>query len=253
MTTDTNAEPTQGEGAEPMDERDVVAYLRAHPQFFMEHGELLNELTLPHAEDGTVSLVQRQIEQLRRTNAQLQGRIEQLLATAARNENIFRHFSDLYIRVLACECLDELRNLLTEALGERLDLPHVVLHLLPIVDKDDNGACARILRRLRPRPYYFGRLTRGELMQLFDTAKVESVALLQINDDAPGAILAIGSGDPNRFVPEMDSLLLEQLRALLGVLLPRLVANTQPGTSDADIAHQVPIAFDSSRDTDTPA
>ena len=205
-----------------LDEAKVAAWLARHPQFFADHPDLLAELQLPHGEQGTVSLIERQLSQLREDNQLLRARIDQLLQAASRNEHIFRHFSELYSRVLACECIEELRLLLGEFLGERLDLPFVALQLLPMQDKADDGASERILRRLRPRPYYFGRITRGEQVQLFDCAKAASVALLHINAHEPGAILAIGSREANRFEPEMDSLLLEQLRALLGVLLPRL-------------------------------
>lgn len=207
-----------------LDPEQVASWLNRHPEFFADHPEILARLRLPHGEQGTVSLVERQIDQLRNDNGALRGRIDELLTIAARNEHIFRHFSELYVRVLACECMDELRHLLSEFLEERLDLPFVALLPMPLVDKADDGASERVLRRLRPRPYYFGRITRGEQVQLFDSSKVASVALLHINAHDPGAILAIGSKDANRFEPEMDSLLLEQLRALLGVLLPRLSA-----------------------------
>ena len=36
--------------------------------------------------------------------------------------------------MLACECIEELRLLLGEFLGERLDLPFVALQLLPMLD-----------------------------------------------------------------------------------------------------------------------
>lgn len=205
-----------------VDEAQVAAWLARHPQFFVGHADLLNDLWLPHGEQGTVSLVERQLSQLREENQLLRSRINQLIQTASRNEHIFRHFSELYARVLACESIEELSLLLGEFLGERLDLPFVALQMLPMQDKADDGASERTLRRLRPRPYYFGRITRGEQVQLFGCSKAASVALLHINAHEPGAILAIGSHEANRFEPEMDSLLLEQLRALLGVLLPRL-------------------------------
>ena len=209
-------------GVAALDPDQVSTWLGAHPEFFADHPEVLASLRLPHGEAGTVSLVERQLSQLRDDNQQLRNRIDQLLAAASRNEHIFRHFSELYVRVLACECIEELRQLLTEYLGERLELPYVAVLPLPLHDKANDGASERIMRRLRPRPYYFGRITRGEQVQLFDCSKAASVALLHINAHEPGAILAIGSRDANRFDPEMDSLLLEQLRALLGVLLPRL-------------------------------
>ena len=60
----------------------VAAWLAAHPQFFADHPEVLTSLRLPHGEAGTVSLVERQLSQLRDDNQQLRARIDQLLPAA---------------------------------------------------------------------------------------------------------------------------------------------------------------------------
>ncbi len=39
----------------------VAAYLRAHPEFFVDHDELIPELRIPHQPGDAVSLVERQV------------------------------------------------------------------------------------------------------------------------------------------------------------------------------------------------
>ena len=39
----------------------VAAYLEAHPDFFVEHDELLPSMRIPHQRGDTVSLVERQL------------------------------------------------------------------------------------------------------------------------------------------------------------------------------------------------
>ncbi len=210
----------------------VADYLRQHSDFFVEHAELLAQLQIPHAQKGTVSLVERQLDTLREQNQSLKDEIEQMVSTAARNETIYRVYSELYIDLLKCEQLSQVQQTLRRHLAEKLGLPVVQLRLVAdragqqgqlLLIHDD--AEQVISRRLQKRPYYFGRLSKKESWLLFPEQQVESVALMLIGDNSSRAILAIGSDEPNRFQPDMDGLLLEQLRALLTTLIPRMLSS----------------------------
>ena len=47
-------------------EQAVVDYLTAHPDFFTRHPQLLRDLSLPHDSGNAVSLIERQVELLRK-------------------------------------------------------------------------------------------------------------------------------------------------------------------------------------------
>ena len=61
----------------PVAAQDVADYLRAHPNFLVQHPQLLSELSIPHETGATVSLVERQVGVLREENARQK---KQLLA-----------------------------------------------------------------------------------------------------------------------------------------------------------------------------
>src|SRR5690606_16962850 len=65
---------------------DVVAYLRANPDFLLRHPDLLETLELQHASGSAVSLIERQVEILRGRSQRLEDRLSKLLEAARDNE-----------------------------------------------------------------------------------------------------------------------------------------------------------------------
>ena len=71
------------------EEESIAEYLQRHPEFFERHQGVLARLKLPHARGGsTISLVERQIEVLREKQAQLEGKLAELVRVARANDAI---------------------------------------------------------------------------------------------------------------------------------------------------------------------
>ena len=51
--------------SESLEAAAIAAYLEAHPDFFVEHEDLLPALRIPHQRGDTISLVERQMKILR--------------------------------------------------------------------------------------------------------------------------------------------------------------------------------------------
>ena len=62
-----------------MDDAQVVAFLRANPDFLARHPELFEILELRHASGAAVSLIERQVEILRGKSGRLLGNLVALL------------------------------------------------------------------------------------------------------------------------------------------------------------------------------
>ena len=201
----------------PFDEVLIREYLLDNPDFFARYPELLLAMRIPHAERGAVSLVERKQEMLRSRVTQLEEEITSLLSMASRNEAIYLFNTELSLKLLEAQDLGELRQTLSASLKQQFGFTHVRLITVHDIDSDLSRIWSERLRM----GYYFGRLTQGEAKRLFGT-DVGSVALSRLSNDCGQVIFAIASQDPSHFHPEMDHLLLDQIKQLLDHLLPKL-------------------------------
>ncbi len=67
--------------------KEVVSnYLRENPDFLEENPDVLEALQVNHSSGTAVSLIERQVEQLRASNEDLNNRLGNLVRVAAENE-----------------------------------------------------------------------------------------------------------------------------------------------------------------------
>lgn len=201
----------------------VRQFLLSNPDFFGRYPDLLEQIAIPHQTKGSVSLVELQSEQLRKKVRQLNYKLNQLIGIAKQNEKIYRVYADLNLRLLTCKSVADVKLVLEESLHDKLGLATIELKLfaganaLPELQK-------RLFmeKRFKKTEYFFGRLSEHERQLMFGKQTAESVALILLGDNGDLGILAVGSRSAGHFTPDMDTLLLSQLRQLLNILLPQL-------------------------------
>lgn len=214
----------------PLTEELVVAYLQDNPSFFERNSELLTSLRLSDTQRGTVSLVERQQQQLRQKMHSLEDEITQLMSVASHNENLFSLYNDLYIRLIDCQSAGELLDCLVQATIELLSLSACKLWLNKDVEIQhsalSNNDCLGVMQnRLSNSDYYFGRLQQSEQQLIFNQTCTGSVVLIKlIHDEQELGFLAISSEDAHHFDPRMDTLLLSQFKRLVAKLLQQQLA-----------------------------
>uniref|UniRef100_UPI004047E3B7 DUF484 family protein n=1 Tax=Shewanella baltica TaxID=62322 RepID=UPI004047E3B7 len=207
-------EPLMPQTDVPFDELIIREYLLDNPDFFNRYPELLLAMRLPHMERGAISLVERRQEMLRQRVSQLEEEITSLLTMAARNEKIYQFNTELSFQLLNCADLVSLKEVLADSLKLQFNFSHV--RLISVLDTDMKAIWDQRLHK----GHYFGRLTQQEAKRLFGS-EVGSVALTKLSEDNP-VIFAIASQDATHFHPDMDNMLLEQLRRLLVHMLAKL-------------------------------
>jgi len=207
-------EPLMPQTDVPFDELIIREYLLDNPDFFNRYPELLLAMRLPHMERGAISLVERRQEMLRQRVSQLEEEITSLLTMAARNEKIYQFNTELSFQLLNCADLVSLKEVLADSLKLHFNFSHV--RLISVLDTDMKAIWDQRLHK----GHYFGRLTQQEAKRLFGS-EVGSVALTKLSEDNP-VIFAIASQDATHFHPDMDNMLLEQLRRLLAHMLAKL-------------------------------
>lgn len=209
----------------PLTDDLVSAYLQDNPDFFTKNNELMTSLRLSDTHRGTVSLVERQQQQLRQKVHNLEDEITQLMSVASHNESLFMLYSDLYLRLIDCKSASELLDCLSQTTTELLSLSAFKLWLTKAVDVEhvslSNNDCLGVMQnRLSTSDYYFGRLQQSEQELIFNQNCTGSVVLIKLtHDNEELGFLAISSEDAHHFDPRMDTLLLSQFKRLVAKLL----------------------------------
>lgn len=214
------------ETAPSMNQEDVVEYLRAHPEFFEEHADLLAQVSIPSPHGGrAIPLSERQVLALRDRNRALQGKLSELIQFGEENDTIGERVHRLSIALLGAPDRDTAVQAATASLHEDFDVPHVAMRLwrgsgesaeyAPVSPAIHDYAAALELP-------FCGLNDRFEAAEWFgvDPAAIRSMALCALRDDAGVfGMLALGSEDPKRFYPEMGTLYLARIAELVSACL----------------------------------
>lgn len=212
-----------------MSASDIARWLEQHPDFFRQHPALLDRLNVPHTTSAS-SLIERQVERLREENRRLNQRLEQLAGIAGENERLMQRLHQLTLDLMAAGDEGDFIEHLCRKLGEDFEAGSVILHLVEPPPGLEDAETVRALPEDHPEwlerlfdtgRAECGRLTRAKLEFLFGDGadKIESAALVPI---AGHGLLAIGSGNTDRFYPDMGTLFLELLGATIRYRLARL-------------------------------
>jgi uncharacterized protein YigA (DUF484 family) len=220
------------------DEHEVAAYLAAHPDFLRQRPDTLKALDVPHASGNAVSLIERQVQALRQTNAELRARFNELVATARSNEDRVAQLNQVAQIMAGAVSTDGLVFELTYCLREQLAVDRVYVGLqgtLPIaitrVDRLDESPAARraltnLFRRGQPMCGELSAHQSGALFGTDDIDPMTSAAMIPIADNNVRGAVVLASVDPNRFTADMGTLFVTQLGDLLTATLRRLLGDT---------------------------
>jgi len=213
--------------------QEVANYLARHPDFFQIFPDLVERMRLPHPRSGqSISLLQHQLVDLRDRKAALEEEVSALLAVAGDNGRLFEKLHQLTLALMAArDESDAVRCLLT-LLPTLFAVEQVRLHSWQVPREPVEGlhqlgvgrAWSKVLRdNLQPRHPRCGALEAGWQAGLFAAEPVvRSVCLVPLGMERVWGVLAIGSSDGARFVPELDTYFLRVLGDLVSARLGHL-------------------------------
>ncbi len=237
-----------------MNDREVADYLLTHPEFFIQHAELLATITFenPHGK-AAISLQERQMKLLREKNKQLDRRLAELLHYGHENDALLSKFNRWITRVIAERDPHALPRAITSGLADIFDVPRAALRLWNVAEAHTQADFARYVSeeiRLFTNSLatpYCGANTGFEAAQWLTSAATasdsdkkpcvsasidspaESIALIALTspqvESSNGAfgLLVLGSPDARRFHDSMATDFLIQIGALASAALTRLL------------------------------
>ncbi len=194
----------------------IAAYLRSHPDFFVDNEELLAELKIPHRSGPAVSLVEKQQSVLRERNTELRHRLTGLVDNARSNDRLFGLTRRVVLALLDSKDLAQAVDIIYNSFGDEFGVEFTQIILF-----DESPLCrARIEplshaqrvigKYLKARQTIGGGLGREERDFLFgeQSPKVGSAAMAVLAYGDVYGVLAIGNSDPDYYQSSMGTLFL---------------------------------------------
>ncbi|MGI9950327.1 DUF484 family protein [Vibrio hyugaensis] len=206
----------------------VAQFLKDHPDFFVQRPELIDRLSMPHADLGTVSLVHIQMNRQRQRIEELEEEITTLMSLAANNDRTFYEFMDLQGQILKCGDFKQVIKAI-EHKAKDLGLKAYV-RLLTQCDASTQLSKENYQRfattHLNGKDAYLGRLRKVDREALFgnmDVPEMGSYVVLPLVKKQTLGVLAFSSEDGGHFQPDMDTLFLRHLSLVVAHLAQTLV------------------------------
>jgi len=219
---------------EPVSPETVAEFLDDHPDFFESHPQLAAKLRIPHVSGDAVSLIEKQVEILRKQNSQLERKLVDLIEVARANDAAVERIHQLVLALMEAEDLPDLLHGLADRLRHRFGADAARLILFqgkaedvefgPAVrmerDAPETAEFQNVLRNGQP---VVGRLRPRQLEILFGTSapRIGSAALIPIGDRAEIGLLGIGSQSEDQFGPTLGTTFLVRIGDVLATALRR--------------------------------
>lgn len=212
-------------------EAQVIAYLKAHPEFFIGQDDLITELSLPHESGKAISLLERQVTVLRERGLQARQKLGNLLENARSNDQFFDTTRSLVLALLRANNTTELANATQDQLTNHTNIDACEIILV----EHNNLNVSKSIRTYPPNKLkqdfkdvfrlkrtYCGALENWQLELLFPgcSESLKSTALCPITHDGEVlALLAFGNKNEDYFNVQLDTLFLDFIGHVVGAVL----------------------------------
>ncbi|WP_114394778.1 DUF484 family protein [Oleisolibacter albus] len=215
-----------GQTTSPLDDaltaEDVAAFLRDHPDFLVHHPELIPHLVPPAVDrgQGVIDMQAFLLERLRGEVGRLSDQQRELIATTRANINNQNRVHAAALFLLDSGSLAQLIQAIGTDLAVLLDLDVAALAVESVpetvtpIDRArlrllESGGVARLLGRRHV--LLRSDIQGGTDLYGLETVRSDALVRLTLQPEAPPALLALGSREPDMFHPGQATELLQFL------------------------------------------
>lgn len=215
-----------------LDEAEVAAWLKTHPDIFSRYPDLLGDLELRHSAGSAVSLMEKQVDILRARNQRLEERLTRLMDAARENESRAGNVHRLARTLMRAPSLAGVAAGLRQCMRDDFGVDEVFIGLaagqfkrhdiegLTVVEPE--GRIGKAYENFfRTRLIECGPLEEARARLLFPKADPLplSAAVVPLEKEKMLGMVAFGSRDPERFQPRQGKLFLEMTAELVAAAL----------------------------------
>ena len=207
---------------------DVVAHLKAHPDFFEKHPELASELGLaPRVQGpGVIDMQQAILKRLRSEIDRLKSERSEIIANSRQNQMVQNRIQAAVISIIQAATFEKMIHVVTHELPELLDVDFITLAIeaaaeprkLPVrgvyvlapgaidaaIGPDKH---ARLRSHIKGEDAFFGEVARF--------VQSDVLMRLRVSSGSPDGVMCFGSRNPEAFGPDMATELLFFLAKVL--------------------------------------
>jgi len=214
------------EQKEPFDASDLVEFLKANPNIFQRHPELLELVTLTDNR-GTTSLIEKQVEQLKQRLNRFQSKQSEFIEVARENEQISDSFSKIIFQLIGFNNLSEFASEFPLSLRKTFEIDEVSFKTKQSTSlrPAEKTVYDDALRRLVNNQSVCDDRWPNSIISLFFSNEIKSAALIPMRANSESdtiGILALGSKNPERYTNELGTAHLDRLGIMTGICLSRL-------------------------------
>ena len=229
VESDAHTTEVEGRRIKVVTEDDVVAYLQAHPDFLLDHPDLMDVLTPPRRKqaDGVVDMTQVMMSRLRGEIGRLRAEQSELIENSRANQLTRDRIHAAVLSIVAAQSFERLIHVVTHEFPGLLDVDVVTLAIEATEDAPQR-APVRGVYVLEPgaidaalgigNPARLRSESTGEAAFFGPAARhVQSDVLvrLRVSSGSPDGVICFGSRDPLMFGPEQSTELLFFLTKVL--------------------------------------
>jgi uncharacterized protein len=212
---------------------DVAAWLKANPDFFMDHADVFSAMRVPHPQGGhAISMVERQLISLRERNGQLEKQLTELIGYGQHNDGLIEKLHRLTLALLRAPDAEVTLDVVNESMRSDFTIPFSAVRWWG-GSMADTALEAALATSGEFRSYiggldrpYVGPNAAHESREWLGAggAEARSFAYVPLMDGGVSGVLMLASEDGGRFTPDMATDVLTRLAHLTSAALARFTA-----------------------------
>ena len=216
---------------------EIIDYLHNHPEFFLQHPEIISTLQIPHQLPGNVSsLLEYQSNKLRKEIQGLNGSIELLEKGEVSNRDLVKQINDMVLSIFNEKDISRIYETLAEMLVNHYSANKVLLYIFCNSTKNRSKSGLRFhdynsrLRFMFTELFHRNKplcnsLQEEHLNALFGTEanNINSTILLPLMQSEWYGLLAIGSSEYNCYSLGFELDLVDYLARITTLKLDDLI------------------------------
>ena len=217
-------------------ESQVVKYLNYNPDFFLKNPDSLEDLDIKHDSGEAVSLIEKQVEIIKKKSLLTSSKLSEFLTNAEFNQKLFIKVQKLILIILKAKNIENLSDQVELFFKKEFGTEKCKLFFFTQEELYDLSAEKIISPEIatplfsdifKENTIYLGGL-KSELSALVfgSKAMIEEGAICKFSSDKIAGTLALGSSKKGKFTKDSETLFLEFVLAVLSHKIDSLLGGT---------------------------